>query len=636
MNLQLLIQLFLSLSFFLLIPGLPLAVSIGQRLSRPHLSLALAPFLSISANFVLLYTLNFIGIRLSFSFYALLLGVGSLVVLVRNSQEVLLAFKANLLPIAALIPSVAICLYLWATSFSEYNFVAANQDAFNHNFWIARIAQVHSVMASDSFVGSPLQDLGTGTGFYPLSWHSAVAVAHSVVAVPIPVLSLATTIILWAVALPLGLTALATEIAPRMKFLGLVAGVLVQLFPMVPGVPMSWGSMTSTIGISFLPIGFLLVIIAYERRDVFASLLAMFAFVSLIFIHTPAAATLGVLTVSAFPAYWRQFNTRLLVKFALAAMASMIPILILFRSYIFDDSDEIKVLWGAAFPFWDSGIGLFITSSVNVPNSSLILSLLFLFGIGFVAYTRITPALLLGLFGIFAIYLISGAPSGFLNELRIFTTPWYASYERTAWVAVPFIALIAAFPIAALFQSSVESSRIQKTLSVTVALLLLAGVLRQQVDATTTQLTKGPLLSEVIGRKDRPLLQRLKETLKDDEIVYSFANDGSTYAFMYEGILVTAGKTYNRDGENSVLLEALNNNIRSICESPKAQEAIESEKIAAFIFGGRLLGWGPPGWQKKDIEALGGLRLVDSGQYLYVAVPDLSNCVNAVEADPGL
>jgi hypothetical protein len=636
LSLQLSIQLLLSLLFFLLIPGLPLAVFVGQKLSRPHISLSLAPFFSISTNFVLLYILNFIGIRPSLSFYALVIGLGSLVVLVRNCQMVFSAFKASLLPIVAVIPSMTICFYIWVTSFSEYNFVAPNQDAFRHNFWIARIAQIHSVLATDSFVGSPLQGLGTGTGFYPLSWHSAVAVAHSVGAVPIPALSLATTIILWGVALPLGLTALATEIAPRMKFLGLVAGVLVQLFPMVPGVPMSWGSMTSIIGISFLPIGFLLVIIAFERRDVFSSLVAMFAFVSLIFIHTPAAATLGVLTVSAFPAYLRQFNTRLLIKFAFAALVSMIPILILFRSYIFGGNDEIKTLWGAVFPFWDHAIGSFVTSSVNVPNSPVVLSLLFFLGVGFVAYLRINPALLLGLFGIFTVYLISGAPSGFLNELRFLTTPWYASYERTAWVAVPFIALIAAFPICALFQSPAESSRIKNTLGIVVALLLLTGVVRQQVDATTTQLSKGPLLSEVVGKNDRLLLQRLKETLKEDEIVYTFANDGSTYAFMYEGILVTAGETYNRDGEKSVLLEALNNNIHSICASPQAQEAIASEKIAAFIFGGRLLGWGPPGWKKKDIEALGGLRLVDSGQYLYVAVPDLGNCTKVTEANPGL
>jgi hypothetical protein len=636
LNLQLLIQLLFSLSFFLLIPGLPLAVFIGQKLLRPHLSLALAPFLSISSNFVLLYSLNFIGVRPSLTLYALVLGVGSIILLVRNGQKVLGALRASLLPIASVTPSAAICFYLWITSFSEFNFVAPNQDAFNHNFWIARIAQVSSVMATDSFVGSPLQGLGTGSGFYPFSWHSAVAVAHSVGAVPIPVLSLVTTIVLWGVALPLGLTALATEIAPRMKYLGLVAGVLVQLFPLVPGGPMSWGSMTSTIGISFLPIGFLLVIIAFERRNISTSLLAMFAFVSLIFIHTPAAATFGVLTVSSFPAYWRKFNARLLIKFAMAALISMIPILIVFRSYIFTDREATKMLWGAVFPFWDSAIGAFVTSSVNVPNASVILTLLFISGVGFIAYARVSPALLLGTFGIFVIYLISGAPSGFLNDLRIITTPWYASYERTAWVAVPFIALVAAFPICALFESSTKSGRIQRTLGLSLALVLLIAVFRQQVDATTTQLSKGPLLSEVVGKRDRLLLQRLKTTLTDDEIVYTFANDGSTYAFMYEGILVTAGKTYNRTGQNSVLLEALNSNIRSICASPQAQEAIKSEKIAAFIFGGRLLGWGPPGWQRKEIEALEGLRLVDSAQYLYVAVPDLSNCVNVAEASADL
>jgi hypothetical protein len=153
------------------------------------------------------------------------------------------------------------------------------------------------------------------------------------------------------------------------------------------------------------------------------------------------------------------------------------------------------------------------------------------------------------------------------------------------------------------------------------------GVFRQQLDATTTQLAKGPEVAEVVGKKDRPLLQRLKQRLKDDEIVFTFANDGSTYAFMYEGILTTAGQVYNKAGDRSALIEALNRDIRSICSSPQAQEAVKVEKIGAFIFGDRLLGWGPPGWQKAEVKSLGGLKLVDSGDHLFVAIPDFDNCV---------
>jgi hypothetical protein len=626
LDFQLFIQLFVSLTYFLLIPGLPVALAMSDALKRPHIGLALTPFLSLSTNFVILYVLNFLGVRPPLLVYAVLLLLLSLFILRQRQDLFLSTLRVNIQPLLAVIPAAAVSFYLWATSFANYNFAAANQDAFNHNLWIARIAQVKSVLASDSFVSSPLQGLDTGSGFYPFSWHSAVAVAHHVGSVPIPILSLATTIILWGVVLPLGLTALASEIAPQIKSVGLIAGVLVQLFPLVPGVPMSWGSMTSVNGIALLPIGFLIMIIAFEKSSVSSSIFAIFTFISFIFIHTPAAATLGVLTVSASVAYWRRVNIRVLIKFFLAISVSMVPILFLFQSYIFSENDEIKSLWGAVYPFWDKAIGAFILLNVNVPNDPIILTLLFVFGIGYVGFMRFSPTLLLGMLGIFVTYLISGAPSGILNNFRIVTTPWYASYERTAWVAVPFVALICAFPIAAILNTPLRSGFVRRTVGLMLVSVLMLGIFRQQVDVTKDQLAKGPQVSAVIGKEDRPLLQRLKKTLETDEIVFSFGNDGSTYAFMYEEILTTSGQTFNRFGEKSAFLAVLYRDIRTICNSPEAQLAITTEKIGAFVFGSRLLGWGPPGWQREEIESLGGMRLVDSGKYLFVTVPDFSTC----------
>jgi hypothetical protein len=191
---------------------------------------------------------------------------------------------------------------------------------------------------------------------------------------------------------------------------------------------------------------------------------------------------------------------------------------------------------------------------------------------------------------------------------------------------VPFFALISAVPIAAIADKFSSRKLVLKAVGGALACALLFTVIHQQLQPTINQLKKGPELSEVVGKSDRPMLQRLKKRLKKDQIVFTFANDGSTYAFMYEGILTTAGLTYNRTGQASDLIAALNRDIRSICSSPQARQAIKQEKIGAFVFGDRLLGWGPPGWQPAEIRALPGIRVVDSGLHLTVAIPDLGSC----------
>ena len=188
------------------------------------------------------------------------------------------------------------------------------------------------------------------------------------------------------------------------------------------------------------------------------------------------------------------------------------------------------------------------------------------------------------------------------------------------------MALVSAVPIAYIANNFSVRKLGPQVVGGVFALILLFMVVNQQMRPTINQLKKGPELSEVVGKSDRPMLSRLKTLLKEDEIVFTFANDGSTYAFMYEGILTTAGLSYNRFGQPSDLIAALNRDIRSICSSPAAKQAITQEKIGAFVFGDRLLGWGPPGWQAADIRALPGLRVVDSGEHLTVAVPNLGSC----------
>jgi hypothetical protein len=626
MSLFLALKLVVALCFLFLVPGLPIAVYFSRAIKRPWACLAMSPFFSITAIFSSLYVLNSSGIRPNLALYGSVLAFLTAVATFKQFRY----DKKNILvivsPLLSAFPATILSLFTWVQSYSQFNFAAPNQDAYNHTFWISRIAQVNSVLAADSQVDSPLQLLGSGGGFYPFAWHSAVAVAGSITQIPSPILSLASIFILWGLALPLGLHALAKEWSPQAKYLGLTAGILVQVYPLVPGVPMSWGSMTSCAGIALLPVSFLIVIAALKERKLLSTMTAMGVFLAMIFIHTPEAATLGVLTVCALPFFLSNIRASILLKLAGIGIVCISPVFYIFRSFIFDDDYPITWLFGAVNPSWENAIGTFMTMGVNVPIGPSILSFLFVIGLVMAAYRKYSLWLFAGLFGVFFVYLTSGAPSGILTSLRIYTAPWYASYERTAWVAVPFFALVSAVPIAALADTFSSKKFGLKAMGAMLAIVLLFTVVRQQYQPTITQLQKGPTLSEVVGKKDGPVLQRLKKRLKKDEIVFTFANDGSSYAFMYEGIPTTKGTSYNRFGQSSELIAALNRDIRSICASPEARRAITEEKIGAFVFGDRLLGWGPPGWQPADIRALPGLQVVDSGEHLTVAVPLLGSC----------
>jgi len=626
MSFQEALQLAVALVFLFLVPGLPIAIYFSRAIRRPWACLALSPFFSIAGIYLSLYILNFLGIRPNFLIYgsglAFLTGWATF----RQVRFTTHDLREMVSPLLSALPAAVLSLVTWVQGYSQFNFSAPNQDAFNHNFWIARIAQVQSVLAADSRIDSPLQGLGSGDGFYPFAWHSAVAVAGSIGRIPAPMISFASIFLLWGIALPLALHALAKEWSPQAKYVGLIAGILVQVYPLVPGVPMSWGSMSSCAGIAFLPVSFLVVVVAMKERIIICTIAAMGSFLAMIFVHTPEAATLGVLIICAIPILLTDLRAGTYLKLGGIALICIAPMLILFRSYIFVDTYPLRLLFGAPNPSWESAIGNFITMGVNVPMGPSILSLLFVVGVVMAAYRKYSLWLFTGLFGIFFVYLTSGAPSGILTSIRIFTAPWYASYERTAWVAVPFFALISAVPIAAIAEKFSTQKFVLKAAGATLSGALLFTVVHQQFQPTITQLKKGPELSEVVGKSDRPMLHRLKKRLKKDQIVFTFANDGSTYAFMYEGIPTTAGSTYNRAGEPSELIAALNRDIRSICTSPEARRAITEEKIGAFVFGDRLLGWGPPGWQPADIRALPGLRVVDSGEHLTVAVPNLGSC----------
>jgi hypothetical protein len=612
--------------FISIIPGLPWAILLARKSGNPYIVSAGSPLLSITVTYLSLGIVNLVGLHPNLRTFGFLLSLGTLLGLFFlrpfGSREVL----DFLIPLFHVVPAVVVGLVIWGKSYSDINFVAPNADGFRHNLWIARISDVRSVLPWDSFIDSPLQKMGSGSGYYPFAWHSASAVAGSVSGVAVPVLSLGLVVSFWVLVLPLGLVALARLIAPEMQALGAMAAVLTQLYPLTPGNPLSWGSLTTCIGIALLPITFALSVVAMQTRLPVVIVGALTGVIGLILIHTPEGGSVIVMSVGAAFFLLRDLSKRQLASLSLVIFACGAPLAYLYRDFIFGGLNSLEALYGAVEPQWERAVGGFLTLNINTGLTSSLLSMLFVAGVISIAYMRVGVWFIGALGALLFIYLASGAGTGFLSWFRVLTSPWYASYERTSWVVVPFAALTSAYVLALVLRTGWERSFLRYLLSLSVLLLLITAVAREQVALVVGALRKGSLANEVVGFPDRALIDRLHRRLGKDEVVLTLAGDGSTYVYMYNKLPATAGLNYGRSGELSDQLATIYRDLRDLCASQSAQEAIRKEKVGAVVFGDWYYAWGGPSWSEEQVRTLSGLKFIERGDHLMVAVPELTRC----------
>lgn len=614
------------LAYFFLIPGLPLAVISARRTSNWPLVLALSPLFSIGGNYVTLSLLNLFGIRPDLTLFAGVVTVLCLAGLVGLVQPTIREFRQILLSVLHVLPGSALGTFLWIRAYQGYAFVAANQDAVNHNKWIARVLVTHSALPRDSYVSSPLQKLGAGTGFYPMAWHSAVAVGSSVSDLLVPEASLLSVIALWVFVLPFGLLALAHILSKEIVFAGAIAGLLVQMYALAPGVPMSWGSMTSVAGIALLPSSLAVGVLTVKYGGRFWTLLFIGTITVLFFVHTPEAATLIVMIVGAVLAGSFPVGKKILMFAVVACLAFGIPLLIIFRSTIFGGWSDFESLYGAVQPNWDLAFERFFRLNVNVVVTSSTLAALFIYGLVQTLQSKEQRWIVSGVLATLVIYLISGAPNGILNDLRFLTTPWYASYERTLWVVVPFAALISAMPIAKLFENSQKLSRSKSFVPLSAGVLILILVMTTQIKPTLNQIRSAPERTAMLGPRDVEVMRESRQYIKDDEIALSWAGDGSAYPFSYFQILLTSGQTLDRTGEINPQIVSIYSSIADLCGNPIALDAMTSNKIAVVYFS-TTSAWGGLIWTESEVRRLRGLRVVGAGEKIIVTVPDRSTCL---------
>ncbi len=611
--------------YLLLVPGLPIGIHLARRAANWRLVLALAPVFSLSINYALLFTLNVVGIRPNLVVFGVLLIIATVALLFKLGMPSLAELKVLVKESSPILPAMVIGAVIWRQAFAGYLFMAPNQDALNHNRWIARIAEVGSALTPDSNIDSPLQKLGSGTGFYPFAWHTTVAIASKVSALAVPAASLISVALFFVVVLPAGLSALAKVWSPQTRHLGAIAGVLVQLYPLVPGAPLSWGSMSSCVGIALLPAG--VVASAYMLRDSGRvwTLVAAVTAITLFFVHTPEAATLAVLVLIQFLTMGGARLQKNLPRVVLGLAVFAIPAMWIFRAYIFTDRSSLTALFGAPEPFWAKAIGSFFAMNINVALGFSVLSMLFVVGLVAAAHDSRDRWMAYGVLALFLVYLVSGSGTGFLNHFRVFTAPWYASYERTLWVMVPFAALISAYAIARLLPSNVHTGLFNKVVFGSVAALLLVVVVFQQVGRTVAQIRSGTARSAMIGPNDLGLIEEARALVAQDEIALSFAADGTIYPYIYEGIRVTSGAPLDGDGNPNAGVATIMKELGNLCSSAEARAAFDSEHVAAVFLAKRGV-WGAPLWTASEARALDGLDIVRDGDLLILLVPNFAEC----------
>ena len=619
------------ISFCLLgmaVPGTPVALYLYSKSRNLALAIALTPIFSIGIDFFLLQVLNYAGLKVDLKIIAIIEVIATLLgtfILLRRNKPSINILKRGFFAVAVVAPATILGIAIWQRAYSGFVFLAANHDAFNHNKWIYRIASTGSALTKDAFIDSPFQDLGESSGFYPLAWHSWVSVWSSSTGLTVPVASLVSVILIWTVVLPLGLVAVAQMWAPKVRHLGSIAAVLSQVYPLVPGVPMTWGSMTSVVGVALLPASLAAGI--YMLRGTQRIMLCILLIVpaTLFFIHTPEAISLLVLLTAVAVTELRNFS-RPVVRAMLLGLASfLVPLLFIFRETIFSNSSSLRSLWGAAHPSWEIALGSFFMMNINAQIGFTILSILFVVGLLASASMENEKWLVIGVFFLFLVYLTSGADNGILSYFRFLTTPWYASYERTLWVVVPFAALVSAYPLAKMLPSNLMSGRAIKTISLIGFCALAILIMQETVGPTISKIRSGPAVSAFIGHGDLDVIEDLDGVLGREKIAISFNADGSTYGYMYQGLKVTSGFPLNSDGAPSDSLSTIYQNLGDLCSSEISKDAFSIEKVGAVVFAKRGV-WGQTIWTDSEIRRLPGLKTISTGEFLVLTVPDFAKC----------
>ena len=626
------LQIFLAVTWALLVPGLPIAFWLVRKRGFTALAFAVTPLLSVVCNWALIFSLNLVGIRPNLAWLAALLLVATAVATPFAARGFVTwrTLRTLAWQVAAV---VAIAAAIWAYAYRGFLFFAPNEDAFWHNLWIRRIADSGSVLWSDFFTRSPLTPVGHGipdltavltSAGYPPGWHATMGPAIALTGASVPQATLTVTVAFWCIALTFGLFALARVWAPSRRHLGFIAACTAQAMPLVPGLPVSWGAMPSIVGIALLPGAFACALLAVRGGDWRLRVAAVAAALGIALVHTPEAATLLVVGGACLVVDGLQRRAWVF------AVAAAVVVSALYGAWFYGlqvaKPDLYRLLAEQKGRYeLREGIDLFVSMSVHTPHVDRLLPAFLIGGVALAILMRERLFLPVGVLVAGLIFLASAAPTPFFAQFRELTFPWYASYERTAWVAVPFVALLAAYPAALVLSERKRVRASYRPLIMAIGLVLAVAVVVRGVPYTIDNLRVGPEANQTPGPGAQAVFDAARKLRAGDGMFLSYPGEGGIYAYAFAGVPVSNG-ALGRDGTGEEPLARLLADPALVCSDPAVQEALERNRIRGIIIGDEATAWGGAIRTPQSVAAIRGWRILQSGGGLFLIVPDPKRC----------
>jgi hypothetical protein len=612
------------------VPGAPLALFLRPPGWSPWQTAATCPLLSLSANYALVWSINRLGFEPRLQLVAIATSVVTVFALALPFRErltvALLRRGLNALPLVVL--PVAVAAPMWIVAFQGFTVAAPNQDAYNHSFWIARMLYRNSVLTDSVAVASPLQDTVADPFFYPFSWHTSVALASALFGTAVPTMAVLSAIVAWVMVLPVGLIALSRTIGAGTA-VGAAAASLAQLLPIVPGAPFLSGQLPTIVGISLLPVGYMVFVCLWRAWCLRLFVLACVSVVGIFFVHSPEAATLLLLAaVSAVTAVWRREPVseqyRQVIMVALVGVS--IAVVVGLASVTLVIHDFLDSLHGPETYLSPLGtLAAFVSLSILVPYWQPVFGILVVAGLIRATRPNYGPLLLLPILAMFFVHVVAGGSIGVLHPIRWLTKPWYESFERTAWVAVPLMTLAAAVPLVDLGRWALAQRRDRAVVAAALSAGVVLALAVQGATATLILLRQSLEQNSLPGRGAEAVFSAAKSLTREGGIIASENGDGSLYAYVYNEIPVTRGP-FDAHGHISKVMKEVLSSVRHPCQSGELPDVLRQEGVVGFLVGTQRYAWLDPRYTEAEIRSTPGLKIEARSDDLFLLTFDGAEC----------
>jgi hypothetical protein len=433
-------------------PGSVLAVAwLPARLQRWWVVLPVAPLVGLGLFFSVGMIFESAGIEVAPRLIvALVLAIALATALVRRRRLAWTEWRPDrreLVDLAGLLAVAAVSFYAWMHIRGSHPLLP-NYDSINHGLFVRRILEESTLDPSRVVVQDPVTQIAA-SHYYPLALHLTAAQVVRLASSSIPASLWVLTALSASVAWPTGVYALARRLLPW-RWAPLISAALAATMLQFPYKPISWGGMTSIVGISLIPGLVAIGLATLHESDRTVAPFFAFGLGALFVIHSsqPVAVVLLVVTLGA--AYlFRRESLRLLHlrTLALSAIAALIPTWAVLSDFLAGSEERSNV--PSYFDSLAILVGQLVTLSVNSERST-VLPLLFVFGGAVASFAlRVGRTIVLTYITFAALVLIAGLDEWWTSPFHVVTSAWYGQYERVSYYLVIPVSLLGSIALCA-------------------------------------------------------------------------------------------------------------------------------------------------------------------------------------------